>query len=106
LQVCLSGCCICFIHMLQISNLDVAYVLQWFISVSYVFLHVFQTHVSRVSSVFRRMLRVLCLDVSKVDLVLHLSPCLLLPRFTVSFSSRAALHPSQTMERARRGMAV
>jgi hypothetical protein len=38
LQVCLSGCCICFIHMLQVFYLDVAYVLQPFLSVSCVFL--------------------------------------------------------------------
>jgi hypothetical protein len=30
LQVRLSGCCICFTHMLQVFYLDVAYVLQWF----------------------------------------------------------------------------
>ena len=33
LQVCLSECCICFTHMLQVFCLDVAYVLQWFSSV-------------------------------------------------------------------------
>ena len=33
LQVCLFGCCICFTHMLQVFYLDVAYVLQWFLSV-------------------------------------------------------------------------
>jgi hypothetical protein len=34
LQVCLSRCCICFIHMLRVFFLDVAYVLQWFSSIS------------------------------------------------------------------------
>jgi hypothetical protein len=29
LQVCLFGCCKCFIHMLQVFYLDIAYVLQW-----------------------------------------------------------------------------
>ena len=29
LQMCLSGYCICFTHMLQLFYLDVAYVLQW-----------------------------------------------------------------------------
>jgi hypothetical protein len=37
LQVCLSRCCICFTHMWQVFCLDVAFVLQWFLSVSYVF---------------------------------------------------------------------
>jgi hypothetical protein len=36
LQVCLSGCCICFTHMLQLFYLDVAYVLQLFSSVFHV----------------------------------------------------------------------
>jgi hypothetical protein len=30
LHVCLFGCCICFTHMLQVSYLDVVYVLQCF----------------------------------------------------------------------------
>jgi hypothetical protein len=38
--MCLSGCCICFIHILQVFYLDVTYVLQWFSSVSYVFLSI------------------------------------------------------------------
>jgi hypothetical protein len=45
---------------------------------------------------------VLYLDVSKVDMVLHLPPRLMLPRIGVSFSRSAALHPSQTAEVARR----
>jgi len=53
--------------------LDVAYVLQWFSSVSCVFLQVFQTNVSNVSSVFRRMLQMFYLDVLKVDRMLHIS---------------------------------
>jgi hypothetical protein len=56
-----------------------------------VFLQVFQMHVSSVSSVFRRMLQVLHLDVSKVDYVLHLPPRLLLPRLGVFSSSRCWL---------------
>jgi hypothetical protein len=48
--------------------LDVVYVLQWFIfKCFHVFLLVFQMHFSSVSSVFRRILQVLHLDVSKVD---------------------------------------
>jgi hypothetical protein len=41
----------------------------------YVFLHGFQMHVLSVSSVFRRMLQVLHLDVSKVDWVLNMLQC-------------------------------
>ena len=65
LQVCSFGCCTCFTHMLQVFYLDVAYVLQWFQVFFQVFLQVFQMHVSSVSSVFRRMLQVLHLDISK-----------------------------------------
>jgi hypothetical protein len=46
-----------------------------------------QMHVLSVSSVFIRMLKVLHLNVSKVNQVLHLPPRLLLPRLGVSFSS-------------------
>jgi hypothetical protein len=38
----------------------------------YVFFQVFQKHVSNVSSIFRCMLQVLHLDVSKLDRVLHM----------------------------------
>ena len=48
LQACLSGCCICFTHMLQVFYLDVVYVCNYF----QLFLQVFQMHVSNVSSVF------------------------------------------------------
>ena len=68
--------------------LDIAYVLQWF----QVFLQVFQVHILSVSSVFRRMLQVLHLDVSNVDRVLHLSPHLLLPCLGISSSSRRRWH--------------
>jgi hypothetical protein len=68
--------------------LDVAYILQLFqVFFFKVFLQVFLVHVSSVSSVFRRMLQVLYLDVSKIDQVLHLPPRLLLPRLSVSSSS-------------------
>ena len=39
---------------------------------------VFLMHVSSVSTVFRHMLQVLCLDILKVDRMLHLSPRFLL----------------------------
>jgi hypothetical protein len=39
------------------------------------FLQLFQTHVLSVSSVFRRILQVLHLDVSKVDRILHMLQC-------------------------------
>jgi hypothetical protein len=53
LQVYLSGCCICFTHMLQVFYLHVACVCNGF----EVFFQVFQTHDSSVSSVFRHMLQ-------------------------------------------------
>jgi hypothetical protein len=54
-----SGCCIC---------------LQWFSNVLFfqMFLQVFQTHVSCVSSVLFCMLQLLHMDVSKVDRVLYI----------------------------------
>jgi hypothetical protein len=61
-------------HMLQIFYLDVTYVLQRFSSISCVFLQVFQTYVL---FIFRRMLQMLYLDVSKVDWVFE-SPSLVL----------------------------
>jgi hypothetical protein len=61
LQACLSGCCICF-QTYDASVLSECCVcLQWF----QVFLQVFQTHVSNVLFVFRRMLQLLHLHVSK-----------------------------------------
>ena len=74
----LSGCCVCF-----------AIVFKWFLGA---FASVSDTF-SSVSSVFRRMLQVLHLDVSKIDRVLHL-PSFLLPRLSVSssFQHRAG-HP-------------
>ena len=53
---------------------------------SQMFLQVFQTHVSSVSSIFRRILQVLHLDVLKVGRVLHLPPRFLLSRLDVSSS--------------------
>jgi hypothetical protein len=91
--------------MLQAFYLDVAYVLQLFLSIFQVFLQVFQTHVLNVSFVFKRMLQVLYLDVSKVDWVLQLPSRFQLPRLGVSSSPSAALHPSQTEEGRRRGCA-
>jgi hypothetical protein len=60
--------------MLQVFCLDVAYVCNGFQLFSGVFASI-QTHISSVSSVFRRMLQVLHLDVSKVDQVLHVLQC-------------------------------
>ena len=48
----------------------------------------FHTHVSSVSSIFRRMLQLLLLDVLKVDQVLHLALRFRLPRLSVSSSQR------------------
>ena len=50
--------------MLQVLYLHVAYVNHGF--------QMFQMHVLSVSSVFKRMLQVFFLDVSKVDRVLHM----------------------------------
>jgi hypothetical protein len=41
LQVCLSVCCICFTHMMQVFYLDVSYVCNRFFKCFHVFLHVF-----------------------------------------------------------------
>jgi hypothetical protein len=54
-----------------------------------VVLQVFQKHVSNVSFVFRHMLQLLHLDVSKLDQVLHLPPRLLLSRPSVKREKRA-----------------
>jgi hypothetical protein len=56
-------CCICFTQMLQVFYLDVAYVLQWFASVSDACFKYF---------ICLETLQVLYLDISKVDQVLHL----------------------------------
>jgi hypothetical protein len=53
----LSGCCICFAIAFQCFQ---------------VFLQVFHTHVSSVSSIYIRMLQMFYLDVSKVERVLHM----------------------------------
>ena len=56
-------CCKCFIWMLHM----LAMALKCF--------QVFQTYVARVSSIFRCMLQVFHLDVTKVDQVLHMLQC-------------------------------
>jgi hypothetical protein len=58
--------------MLQMFYLDIAYVLQKFSKCFMCFLQVFQTYVSNISSVFRRILQMFHQDVSKVDRVLHM----------------------------------
>jgi hypothetical protein len=65
LQVCLSGCCICFTHTLH--------VFIWMLRMVAMVFQVFQKYVSSVLTTFRRMLQLLYLNVSKVDRVLHLS---------------------------------
>jgi hypothetical protein len=85
LQLCLSGCCICFTHMLHVFYLDVVYGYNGF--------QVFHKHVSSVSTVFIRMLQPLYLDVSKVDQELHISSShLLLHRL---FRSRQGIHTNE-----------
>jgi hypothetical protein len=48
LQMCLSGCCIYFTHMLHVFYPDVAYVCKGFQVFSGVFFQVFQKHVASV----------------------------------------------------------
>jgi hypothetical protein len=76
LQVCLSRCCMCFTHMVQVFYLDVAYVCNGF-KCFQMFLQMFQMHVSSISSVFRCTLQVLPLNVLKSPSVAS-SRCLLL----------------------------
>jgi hypothetical protein len=47
-----------------------SYVLQWLFKCFHMFLQVFRTHVLSVSSVFKRILQMFHIDVSKVDRVL------------------------------------
>jgi hypothetical protein len=70
----------CFIWMLHIFC-------NGFFKRFQVFLQVFQTYVTSVSTIFERMLQMFHFDVSKVDCVLHLSRHLL-PRLGVSSSFR------------------
>jgi hypothetical protein len=73
-------CCKCFIWM--------CYVYNGFKCFSDV-LQMFQTYVSNVLFVLRRMLEVLHLNVLKVDQVLHITLRLLLPRLGVRHGKRA-----------------
>jgi hypothetical protein len=82
LQVCLYGCCICFIYTLHVFYLDVAYGCNGF--------QVFSGVFSSVSTVFRCMLQLLYLDVLKANRVLHLFS---LPSTVLS---RCVLFPSPT----------
>ena len=68
LQVCLSGCCICFTHMLQVFNLNVAYVSNGFMYFFGVFASISDACFNSTTlSVFRHMLQVLYRNVLKVD---------------------------------------
>jgi hypothetical protein len=87
-EVC-SKCFICvfgriiasvFIWMLHtfhtyIVSILSGYCVQWFSSVFHMFLQVFQKYVLSVLFVFRRMLQVLYLNVSKIDRVLYMLQC-------------------------------
>jgi hypothetical protein len=78
-----------------VFHLDVAYVCNGFQVFFKHFPQLFRRLFQSVSSVFRRMLQVLYLDVSKIDRMLHLHPRFLLSRLGV-FSSRCWLgirHP-------------
>jgi hypothetical protein len=81
--VCLSGCCICFAHMFLSVLSGCCDLLQCFSSVSYVFYKCFR----RMFQSFHRSSDVCCkccLNVLKVDRVLHIPPRLLLPRLLLS----------------------
>jgi hypothetical protein len=73
LQLCLFRCCICITHMLHVFYSDVAYGCSGFQVCFMCIFQVFYKYVLSVSTVFRRMLQPLYLDVSKVDWVLYLS---------------------------------
>jgi hypothetical protein len=88
LQVYLSSCCICFTHMF--ANV-LSGCCTYFYNGFQVFLQVFQVHVLSVSFAFICMLQVLHINVSKVGRVLHFPPCIMLPRLSVSSSSRRQL---------------
>ena len=76
-------CCKCFyLDVAYVSHicckffyLDVAYVLQCLFKCFQMFWQVFQTHVSSISSVFRHMLQMFHLNVSKVNWVLYMLQC-------------------------------
>jgi hypothetical protein len=93
LQVCLSRCCICSTHMLQVFYLHVACV-QWFSSVFRCFCKCFR----RMFHLFSfYTLQVLHLDISKVDRVLHMR-CMWETGGGVSFPVRAARAPARACE--------
>jgi hypothetical protein len=91
-------CCKCvYLDVAYVSHICCKYfilMLRMFYNDFQVFLQVFQMHVSSVLSVFRCILQVLCLDVSKVYRMLHLSPHFPLPRLSFSSSSwrRLGIH--------------
>jgi hypothetical protein len=89
LQVFLSGYYICFTHTLHVFYLNVACGCHGFQVCFKSFFQVFQKHVSSVLTIFRRMLQLLYLDVSKIDRVLHLSS----PPSATSSLSEPVGHP-------------
>jgi hypothetical protein len=62
-------------YVLQVFYMDVTYVCNGFHAFFRCFLQVFQKHVLSVSFVFKRMLYIFYLDVSKIDQVLHMLQC-------------------------------
>ena len=69
-------CCKCvYLNVAYASHICCKYfiwMLRMFCNGFQVFLQVFHTHVPNVSSIFRRILQVLHLDISKLDRVLHM----------------------------------
>jgi hypothetical protein len=100
LQVCLSRCCICSTHMLQVFYLHVACV-QWFSSVFRCFCKCFR----RMFHLFSfYTLQVLHLDISKVDRVLHMR-CMWETGGGVSFPSGRRGPPQGRAKRRHRRVA-
>jgi hypothetical protein len=87
LQVCLSGCCICFHTYIASVLSECCVCLQWFKCFSGVFASISDA-CFKCFMVFRRMLQLLHLNVSKLDQMLHLSPRLLLPRLGARHGSK------------------
>jgi hypothetical protein len=74
LQVCLYGYYIRFIHMMQVFYLDIEYVCNSY-QVAFVYFCKCFRSIFQVFHLSSRMLRVLHLDVSKIDRVLPMLQC-------------------------------
>jgi hypothetical protein len=105
LQVWLSRCCICFYTYVASVLPGCCVYLQWFSSVFYVVLQVFQTHVSSVSWEFRRMFQTLHPYVLKVDRGSHKLQQLGRRRVGVDDGGGASCSPHDLVAQAPHGRA-